>query len=79
MNVGEINPGTKGTISQYIALAVPLTIFTAWVIIAFQIRYIFPPGTGFIKRLAWPIFLIHNMISRRSTPAEGLEYPEPHY
>lgn len=67
MNVSEINPqgGTALTnISQYIALTLPLTIVTAWIIIAFQSKYIFPEGTSFYKRLGWPIFII-NVISRK--------------
>jgi hypothetical protein len=78
MNVGEISPGTNGTVGQYLAVALPLTTFTAWIIIAFQSKYIFPPGTGFLMRLAWPLFLFRTMMSRkRTTPAEKLEYPEP--
>lgn len=76
MNVVEINPGTKGTVSQYIAFTLVLTIVTAWLIIAFQQKYVFPPGTSIIKRLAWPFFLIHRLISRKRTPpAENLDYP----
>ena len=79
MNVGEINPGTKGTISQYIAVAVPLTIVSIWVIMAFQSKHIFPRGTSFAKRLGWPIFLIPFMMSWRRKPEEKrqqLEYPQ---
>jgi hypothetical protein len=74
MNVGEINPGTHGTIAQYIALTIPLTLFTAWIIMAFQSKYIFPPGTSFVKRLAWPIFLIQAMVLKKTTP-QKLDYP----
>ena len=49
MNVNEITPGTNGTIFHYFALALPLTILTAWIIIAFQSKYIFPARTGFWK------------------------------
>jgi hypothetical protein len=76
MNVNEITPGTNGTISHYFALALPLTIPTAWIIIAFQSKYIFPAGTGFWKRLTWPFFLFHNM---KNAPAETLEYPESNF
>lgn len=41
MNVNEINPGSGTKISIYVAVALPLTVFTAWIIIAFQSRYIF--------------------------------------
>ena len=76
MNLGVINPGTNGTVLQYLAVALPLTIVTAWVIIAFQSRNIFPPGTGFVRRLAWPMFLFNQIILHKSKPLElHLEYP----
>jgi len=76
MNVAEINPGTEGTIGHYVALAVPLTLVTAWVIVAFQSKYIFPQGTSFFKRLGWPVLLIYTMISRKRQPeTQKLEYP----
>ncbi|KAF8955067.1 hypothetical protein BDZ97DRAFT_1765535 [Flammula alnicola] len=65
MNVSEINPGTIGTLPIYIAIAIPLTIVTAWVIIAFQSKYIFPENTGFIKRLGWPIYLAISMMKKK--------------
>lgn len=72
MNVSELTPDTNGTLSLYFAVVIPLTILTAWVIIAFQSKYMFP-GTSFIKRLAWPIFVIP-MFSRKShPPAEKLD------
>ena len=81
MNVVEINPqaGTALThLSQYIALTLPLTFFTAWIIIAFQSKYFFPKGTSLYKRLAWPIFII-DVISKKRVVGEGefQERPEP--
>lgn len=67
MNVAEINPqgGNALThLTQYIGLTLPLTIFTAWIIIAFQSKYIFPKGTSLYKRLGWPFFII-DVISRK--------------
>lgn len=64
MNVREINPGTIGTLGIYIAISIPLTIITAWVIIAFQSRYIFPEDTTLMKRLGWPIYLVRKMIQK---------------
>ncbi|KAF9462507.1 hypothetical protein BDZ94DRAFT_1322516 [Collybia nuda] len=43
MNVEEINPGTFGTLPQYLAIAIPLTVVTVWVVIAFQ----FHPGSHY--------------------------------
>ncbi|KAF5350703.1 hypothetical protein D9756_008753 [Leucocoprinus leucothites] len=56
MNTKEIAPDTNGTLPYYVALAVPLTILTAWVIIAFQSRYLFR-DKPFYQRLAWPMLL----------------------
>jgi len=58
MNVSEINPGTLGTLGKYFATALPLTIITAWIMIAFQYETILPPGTSIYERLAWPIFFL---------------------
>ena len=62
MNVAEINPGTEGTLSHYCAIALPLTIVTVWVIIAFQSKYIFKEKTSFLKRLGWPAYILINII-----------------
>ncbi|KAF8809594.1 hypothetical protein BYT27DRAFT_7162598 [Phlegmacium glaucopus] len=67
MNVQEIN-GTRGTLGHYVALALPLTIVTTWVIIAFQSKHIFPPGTSFIKRFGWPVYLINTMFTKKPQP-----------
>jgi len=61
MNVAEINPGSLGTLPHYFAIALPMTIVTAWVIIAFQSKYIFKKETNFFKRLGWPAYLVIQM------------------
>jgi len=66
MNVREINPGTKGSLSKYFATALPLTILTAWIITAFQSEAIFPEGASVVKRLLWPFFLVMNVIQKRT-------------
>lgn len=79
MNVIEINPqnGTATTnLSQYIALALPLTIVTVWIIMAFQSKYIFPQGTSFFKRLGWPIFLI-TVMARKRQVGQFQDHPLP--
>ncbi|KAJ2914961.1 hypothetical protein MD484_g5462, partial [Candolleomyces efflorescens] len=50
MNVAEINPGTLGTVPRYVAVALPFTIFTAWIIIAFQSQYIFKGDQRYFKK-----------------------------
>ena len=67
MNVVEINPQGGSALThlyQYVALTLPLTIATAWVIFAFQSKHLFPEGTSFYKRLGWPIYII-DIISRK--------------
>ena len=67
MNVSEINPGTKGTLSKYFATALPLTILTAWVVTAFQSEAIFPNGASIFKRLFWPVFLAIKVVQDKRT------------
>jgi hypothetical protein len=44
MNIAELNPGSYGTLAQYMAIAVPFTIFTIWIIVAYQIQIRDPHG-----------------------------------
>jgi hypothetical protein len=72
MNVAEINPGSLETIRNYVATAVPFTIVTVWVIIAFQSKYIFKTEVSFWWRLTWPFQLIYERYIRKpkKTPTE---------
>jgi len=36
MNINEINPGSYGSTEKYLATAIPLTVLTIWVVVAFQ-------------------------------------------
>ena len=72
MNVDVIN-GTGGPITSYLALALPLTMVTAWIIIAFQSENIFPPGTSFVKRLGWPVVFISMISKKRERAARNLQ------
>jgi hypothetical protein len=42
MNVEEINPDSLATLPQYFATAIPLTVLTVWIMVAFQ----FHPGSS---------------------------------
>ncbi|KAF8178471.1 hypothetical protein BJ912DRAFT_908008 [Pholiota molesta] len=44
MNIAELNPGSYGTLAHYMATAVPFTIFTIWIIVAYQIQIKDPHG-----------------------------------
>ena len=65
MNVVEINPGSVGTLSRYFAITFPLTIVTAWIIIAVTSKRVFKERTTFFKRLGWPVYLLVDIIRSR--------------
>ncbi|KAI6045276.1 cora-like Mg2+ transporter protein-domain-containing protein [Pisolithus marmoratus] len=57
MNVAEINPGTYENLSHYAEATIALTALTVWLVIAMQTESSFwPKGSGWRRRLAWPIF-----------------------
>jgi len=64
MNVIEINPGTYGTMVQYVAATLTLTILTIWIIMAFQNQLTLRDDEGMWKSLLWPISLVQLFISR---------------
>ncbi|KAF9011851.1 hypothetical protein BDQ17DRAFT_1344969 [Cyathus striatus] len=71
MNVGEIAPGTHGTLGHYVETAISLTVATIWIIIAFQSAYIFEDEKiSFWKRLGWPIFLIKKRYFKKKEEPE---------
>ena len=74
MNVAEINPGTTGTLPHYFAVAFPMTIVTAWIIIAFQSKYIFKEKTTFFKRLGWPAYLLIEMIQEKKNDSTQVKH-----
>ncbi|KAG1752049.1 hypothetical protein EDB19DRAFT_1845541 [Suillus lakei] len=59
MNVVEINPGSLETIARYVEVTFLLTIFTTWIVIAFQPYSSIHEnsGGGIWRRAAWPYFL----------------------
>ncbi len=76
MNISEINPGTLETSPSMLRLRWPLTLVTAWIIIAFQSRYIFPEGTPFFTRLGWPIKLLSNLMKKKDEGEDLLVHLE---
>jgi hypothetical protein len=77
MNVVEINPGSVGTLPHYFSIALPLTIVTAWIIIAFQSKYIFEEKTTFFKRLGWPAYLLIQMIKEKKNGSAHVRQSHP--
>ncbi|XP_006455268.1 hypothetical protein AGABI2DRAFT_180409 [Agaricus bisporus var. bisporus H97] len=64
MNTKEVNPEATGTLPYYVAFAVPLTLITIWIIIAFQSRYLLLEKP-FVVRLGWPYYLMKKWWSRK--------------
>lgn len=75
MNIKEIVPDTFGTLPHYFATAVPLTLVTIWVVIAFQSKYLFRNRpTSFWMRLMWPILVFRAMFGKKEEkPDEMLD------
>jgi hypothetical protein len=63
MNIKEFDDEASGTLGHYIAAAIPLTIFTIWIALAFQSRYFFQHNrpTSVWVRLAWPVLLYESL------------------
>lgn len=76
MNVIELNSGTYGTIPHYIAATLPLTLFTIWIIVAFQSRFVLRDDEAMWKKLLWPIALSQRLFarSRRSLDDSSSSY-----
>ncbi|KAG1817367.1 hypothetical protein EV424DRAFT_1540458 [Suillus variegatus] len=59
MNVREIISGATETLANYVTVSVTFTVLTAWLVVAFQAHSPFhESGTGFWRRLAWPVTYI---------------------
>lgn len=74
MNVQEIVPQTLGTLAHYVETALPLTLVTVWVVMAFQSRYwLGNQDISIWMRLAWPLLLIKRL--REQNNREEKMYP----
>ncbi|KAJ6535926.1 hypothetical protein DFH09DRAFT_1179170 [Mycena vulgaris] len=75
MNVKEITPNTRGTLPHYLALALPLTAVTMWIIMAFQYRKKDPSRlihedekeTSMWSKLKWPVRSVRWRLKRVAT------------
>ncbi|KAG6840305.1 hypothetical protein C0991_007630 [Blastosporella zonata] len=75
MNIQEIAPQTLGTLSHYFEVAIPLTIVTIWVVVAFQSKYIYPGETSLFRRFGWPVELCLNLLRTGFGRKENEEIP----
>lgn len=77
MNVGEINPGTFGTLPHYVATFIPLSLASMWFVVAMQDRWEEkdeqgqPLPTPLWVRLSWPVTMIQRW--RRRNRQQGLD------
>jgi len=62
MNVVELNPGGYTSLARFFAASVPLTLFTIWIIVAFQNRFVQRHYRGGIWKLLWPIMFLKTLI-----------------
>jgi len=73
-DISEIVPNTNGSISHYFATAIPLTLATIWIIIAFQSkRYLGRDTASLWSQPGWPIMVIRKCFRpRRSPPVDSV-------
>ena len=65
MNVIELNQGTYVTLAHYVEAAVPLTLVTIWIIVAFQSRFVIREDDAMWKKLLWPVALVQRFLPRQ--------------
>ncbi|KAH7929174.1 hypothetical protein BV22DRAFT_1125947 [Leucogyrophana mollusca] len=68
MNVKEIQPGSLETLTNYVGVAIGLTVLTIWLVFAVQVGHpVHENGESsglFAERLWWPIFLLKRKASK---------------
>jgi len=75
MNVTTFVPNTGGTIPHYLAVTIPLTTITVWVVMAFQSKHLYPDGTSLWRRFGWPVQLCLNLLGTTSKRKKENEMP----
>ena len=72
MNVSEIVPQTPNSVPIYIAVAIPFTLVTIWIITSFQSKFFFPSEQlNFWKKVLSPVLLIPRLFGKK--PLEDKE------
>ncbi|KAJ7788296.1 hypothetical protein B0H14DRAFT_2949200 [Mycena olivaceomarginata] len=62
MNIHEIAPGTRGSLSHYFEIALPLTLVTFWVVVAFRSEPQDGQNPTIWMRLIWPMTMLRRVI-----------------
>jgi hypothetical protein len=66
MNITLLEPTeAAGTLWQYLATAIPFTVTTIWIVVAFQVHHFYPNLGTFRTRLRWPITLPQHYFNQR--------------
>jgi len=73
MNVVELNPGGHTTLARFFEAAIPLTLFTIWVLVGFQSHLVLRDDrSGSWKKLLWPIVHFSTLFPRPPTRNNSL-------
>lgn len=80
MNIRPINPMGLGTIRNYFAATVSLTLVTIWVVVAFQGKWSEREGeeASIWKRLGWPIVFMRRMRNKTLTGEQSYNGAHPY-
>ncbi|KAJ7326376.1 hypothetical protein DFH08DRAFT_338374 [Mycena albidolilacea] len=62
MNINEVAPGTRGSLSHYFEIALPLTLVTFWVVVAFRSEPQHGQKPTIWMRLIWPMTMLRRVI-----------------
>jgi len=66
MNITSLAPGSGGLLSHYLAIALPLTAVTIWVLVALHGRpRLEEEQSTFLNRLRWPLRSVKQMVRRK--------------
>ncbi|KAF8902610.1 hypothetical protein CPB84DRAFT_1775803 [Gymnopilus junonius] len=72
MNVKEIVPQTPNGVPHYVAVAIPFTLATIWIITSFQSKFFFPPEhLNFWKKMMSPLLLLPRLFGRKPPEEKG--------
>jgi len=78
MNVVELNPGGYTSLAHFFEAMLPLTLFTVWIILAFQSRLVLRDDRGGMwKKLLWPVMLLNSIIPWPTTQNDDASFELP--